>query len=197
MGRVRVREEGLRAGDGGAAATEFYRANRAEMDRGAEVAWPARHRPDELSALQHAMTLRCDDPVSFAAEYQNEPVTETGEAAELDPDAVAARLTRLPRGTVPGWASRVTAFVDVQQDLLYWMAAAWSDDFGGAVIDYGAWPDQAEQYFALRNARPTVREATGVATLDGSLWAALEALGGRLLARDWAVDGGAGRSMAR
>ena len=57
----RLRADGLRAGDDGAAATEFYRKNRAAMDAGAEVAWPARYNPDELSALQHAVNLRLRD----------------------------------------------------------------------------------------------------------------------------------------
>ena len=48
---------------------------RAEMDEGALVAWPQRHNPDELSAIQHAMNLKLDHgEAAFWAEYQNEPL---------------------------------------------------------------------------------------------------------------------------
>ncbi|MDA9859066.1 hypothetical protein N9D23_13175, partial [Rubripirellula sp.] len=53
-----IRAEGLRAGDGGAAGTEFYRQNRRAMDEGADVAWQERFNHDELSAIQHAMNLK-------------------------------------------------------------------------------------------------------------------------------------------
>ena len=56
----RIRDESLRQGNEGREATEFYRQHRAEMDAGAEVAWPERYNQDELSALQHAMNWRFD-----------------------------------------------------------------------------------------------------------------------------------------
>ena len=65
--------ESMRAERDGAAATEFYREHRAEMDEGAEVAWPERFEPGELSGLQNAMNLKLRDEASFWAEYQNEP----------------------------------------------------------------------------------------------------------------------------
>ena len=71
-----IRAEGLRAGDGGAAGTEFYRENRAAMDEGADVAWAERFNHDELSAIQHAMNLKLQDEAAFFAEYQNEPLPE-------------------------------------------------------------------------------------------------------------------------
>ncbi len=44
-----IRAEGMRGGDGGEAATEFYRQNQAAMDEGAIVAWQERFNYDELS----------------------------------------------------------------------------------------------------------------------------------------------------
>jgi hypothetical protein len=49
---ARIRADGLRAGDAGRAATEFYGSPPAEMDAGARVAWAERHNDDELSAIQ-------------------------------------------------------------------------------------------------------------------------------------------------
>jgi len=39
---------------------------------------------------------------------------------------------------VPLAATRVTAFIDVHDKLLYWCVCAWEEDFTGYVIDYGA-----------------------------------------------------------
>ena len=47
-------------------------------------------------------------------------------------------------------------FIDVQGTLLFYVVAAWEDDFTGYVIDYGAYPDQRRPYFTLRDARPTL-----------------------------------------
>ena len=58
------------------------------MDGGAEVAWPERHNPDELSAVQHAMNLKLQDEVAFWAEYQNEPLPEE----KADEDLLTADL---------------------------------------------------------------------------------------------------------
>ena len=188
---AQIRADSLRAGNGGREATEFYRANRAEMDRGAAPAWPQRHHPDEASAVQHAMNLRIDDPRAFAAEYQNEPLPEVEEdRGQLVADQVAARINRHARGLAPAGAARLTTMIDVQQDLLYWCVCGWHDDFTGSVVDYGAWPEQGRAYFTLREARPTISAATGIASLEGSLFAALTKLVDLLLGKAWAVDGG-------
>jgi hypothetical protein len=43
---------------------------------------------------------------------------------------------------VPLGCSRLTMFVDVQGKALFYLVAAWEDDFTGYVIDYGTEPDQ-------------------------------------------------------
>jgi Phage terminase large subunit (GpA) len=187
-----LRADSFRAGRGGADATEFYRQNRAAMDEGAVVAWPERFKPDELSAVQHAMNLRIDDPVAFASEYQNDPLPLEQEApGGLAAAAVCARLSHLPRGTVPGWCTRLVAAVDVQQDLLFWCVAGWADGFSGAVVDYGAYPDQGRPYFTLADARPTLAAATGIGSVEGAVWEGLARLTKRLIERDWPTEGGA------
>jgi len=187
-----LRKGGLRQGDRGAGATEFYRANRAAMDAGAVVAWAERFNADELSAVQNAMNLWIDDPVSFAAEYQNQPLPLVPEEpGELKADDIASRVNQCPRGTVPDGCTRLTAFVDVQADLLYWLVAGWGEDFGGSVVDYSAWPDQRRAYFQLADARPTLAAATGIATLEGSLYEGLTRLCQFLLGRDWPTASGA------
>ena len=152
-----IRAEGLRAGDGGAAGTEFYRQNREAMDAGADVSWKERFNHDELSAIQHAMNLKLQDEAAFFAEYQNEPLPEeTVGADQLTADQVAAKINNLPRRRVPIAGNHLTAFIDVQGKLLFYVVAAWEDDFTGYVVDYGTYPDQQRTYFTLRDARHTL-----------------------------------------
>jgi hypothetical protein len=187
-----LRAEGMRRGDGGEEATEFYRQNQAMMDEGAIIAWPERFNHDELSAIQHAINLKLQDEAAFFAEYQNEPLPEVAASDnELTADAIAARTNRLQRGEVPVGCNYVFMFVDVQANLLFYLVAAWEDDFTGYVIDYGTWPDQKRPWFTMRDARLTLANVSGTGGLEGSIYAGLEALTGRMLQREWKRDDGA------
>ncbi|TWU19863.1 terminase gpA endonuclease subunit [Allorhodopirellula heiligendammensis] len=191
-----IRSEGLRAGDGGAAGTEFYRKNKAAMDEGADVAWKERFNHDELSAIQHAMNLKLQDEAAFFAEYQNEPLpAETVDADQLTAEQVAEKSNGMERCCVPIAANHLTAFIDVQGKLLFYVVAAWDDDFTGYIVDYGSFPDQKRPYFTLRDARHTLAtEGTG---LEGSLYAGMEALTADLLGREWQRDDGAAMKIER
>lgn len=186
-----VRAESFRAGRAGIDATEFYRQHQADMDQGAVVAWPERKKPDELTAVQHAMNLRIDDLVAFAAEYQNEPLPEVETAAnDLTAEEVVKRLSRQARGLVPVEATRLTAFVDVQASVLFWLVAGWAEDFSGWVVDYGAFPKQNRAYWTLSQANPTLASAVKAAGLEGQIYGGLEALAGELLGRAWPRSAG-------
>ena len=169
-----IRAESLRMGHGGREATEFYGENREAMDEGAVVAWPERFNHDELSAIQHAMNLKLQDERAFWAEYQNEPLPEdASEEEDLTADQIAGKINRLARGVVPVGCNHLTMFVDVQQSLLFFVVAAWEDDFTGVVLDYGAWPDQRRAYFTARDAQPTLSHVAKGAGLEGSIYAGL------------------------
>jgi len=187
-----LRADSMRRGNAGEEATEFYGANRDAMDMGAVVAWPERFNHDELSAIQHAMNLRLQDEAAFFAEYQNEPLPEeTADADEMTADQIAAKLNRMKRGEVPVGCNHLTAFIDVQANLLFFGVAAWEDDFTGYVLDYGTFPDQKRPYFTLRDARLTLAGVTGAAGLEGAIYAGLEKLTAQLLGRGWRRDDGA------
>ncbi|MEM9589509.1 MAG: terminase gpA endonuclease subunit, partial [Planctomycetota bacterium] len=193
-----IRAEGLRAGDGGAAGTNYYRDNRDAMDEGAEVAWAERFNHDELSAIQHAMNLKLQDEAAFFAEYQNEPLPEeTVGADQLTADRVAEKTNGMPRLQVPIAANHLTAFIDVQQKLLFYVVAAWEDDFTGYVIDYGTYPDQKRNYFTLRDARLTLASSAEGTGLEGSIYAGLESLTESLLGKEWHRDDGAAMKIDR
>lgn len=186
-----IRAEDLNAGGDGSAATEFYRQHRAAMDEGAEVAWPERHHPNELSAVQHAMNLKLQDEAAFQAEYQNEPIRQKlGELEELTPDQIAAKVGGYERHVVPLKANHLTAFIDVQATMLYYTVCAWADDFTGWVIDYGTWPDQQLHYFTARDARRTLALAFPSMGLEGAIHAGLTALTTEVLGRPYRRDDG-------
>jgi len=195
-----LRADGMRANDQGKAATAFYAKNRAAMDAGAKVAWESRFNPDEHSAIQHVMNLRLERGDSaFFAEYQNDPIPdESGpKAGDLSPDLIAARTNGLQRWAIPTAAHHVTAFIDVQGKALYYTVCAWESDFTGAVVDYGAWPDQRIPYYTLRDLRRTMAQAIPNAGLEGQIMAALKALVGELTARTWQRDDGTKASIDR
>lgn len=184
------RAEGLRRGDGGKEATEFYASHRAAMDAGARAAWEARRNPDELSAVQHAMNLYFQSPATFYAEYQNQPQRVEVEE-KLQPAQVAAKINRLDRRLVPSWCDLLTAYIDVSKKLLWYGVAAWKrDDFAGAVIDYGAFPDQKRSYFTLSDAKRTLARRYPGHEFESTLYAGLDELVGELAGREWPRDGG-------
>lgn len=193
-----LRAEGLRNGDGGKAATEFYGQHCEAMDAGAKVAWPERHNYDELSAIQHAMNLKLQDEAAFFAEYQNEPLPEeTGDDDLLTADEIAAKINNRQRAEIPIACNHLTMFIDVQQKLLFYCVCAWEDDFTGYVVDYGSYPDQKRQYFTLRDARHTLATASPGSGLEGSIYAGLESLTQQYLSREWKRDDGAALKIDR
>jgi len=193
-----VRAESLRQHGDLSEATAFYVAHREEMDEGADVAWAARFNHDEASALQHAMNLRLQDEAAFWAEYQNEPLPENvGDDEQLTVDEIARKLNGHRRGEIPIGCNHLTMFVDVQGKLLFWAVCAWESDFTGYLVDYGAFPDQGRRYFTLRDATPTLLEVKRGAGLEGSIYAGLEALTGKLLAKEWQRDDGAMLKIGR
>jgi len=190
---AQIWREGMAADRGAGEATEFYRLNQAAMDEGADVAWPQRHHPDELSAIQHAMNLKLDrGEAAFWAEYQNEPLPEEEADADLlTAEQIAGKTNGMKAGEIPLAATHVTMFIDVQAKALFWLVAAWESDFTGYVIDYGTEPDQKVQYFTLRDVRRTLAMAAPRAGLEGAIYAGLERLTEAKLGNEWRRDDGA------
>ena len=187
-----IRSEALRTDGNFEEATEFYKAHREEMDEGAEVSWESRYNHDEISALQHAMNLKLQDETAFNAEYQNEPLPEELSTDDLmSVDEIAGKVNGLAHGRVPLACDKLTMFIDVQKALLFYVVAAWSENFTGAVIDYGAWPDQHRRQFSLTDANPTIQTTFPKAGFEGALYAALDALTKDYLGREWEREDGA------
>jgi hypothetical protein len=193
-----LRREGQRNGTGTATADEFYRDNQAAMDVGARVAWPERRNEDELSAIHHAWNLRIDRGESaFMAEYQNQPLADDIAADKLDKRALAMRATTLERGKVPLSHQTLTAFVDVQEKVLFWLVASWNTSFGGHLVAYGTYPDQASTFFEAKHAKRTLALAAKGAGFEAALHAGLEQVTQLLLGRDWMREDGAAMRISQ
>ncbi|HUU94487.1 MAG TPA: terminase gpA endonuclease subunit [Phycisphaerae bacterium] len=193
-----LRSESFRQGHAGEEATAFYAAHREVMDDGAKASWPERFKPSELSAIQHAMNLYIDDPVSFAAEYQNQPLESTGDdLPTLTAAEIAAKVGGVPRGEIPTPAQHITAFIDVHDDVLYWTVAAWSPEFTGWLVDYGTWPEQRFRGVSKRAALHTLGAASPQAGREGAIRTGLDALAGKLLPKDWRRADGASMRIGR
>ena len=187
-----IRAEALRTEGNFQKATEFYLANREAMDAGAEVSWEARFNHDEVSALQHAMNLKFQDEAAFQSEYQNDPLPDdTADDSLLSVDEICAKINGLARRRVPLKCDRLTMFVDVQKVLLFYVVTAWAEDFTGAVIDYGSWPDQHRHEYSLADANPSIQTLFPKAGFEGALYAALSALTDECLGREWEREDGA------
>lgn len=175
----------------GTAATEFYRQNREEMDRGAMVTWEHRKRSDQLSALEHAMVLMFRDKGAFFAEYQNDPLERgQGDIRELTANEICAKANGVARGLVPAGHSLLTSFVDVQGKALFWAVISWKPDFTGHIVDYGAWPDQGMRYFTLSKIKKTIGRAIQKGGFEAKLYAALELLHAELMGREYMREDG-------
>ena len=187
-----IRAEALRTEGNFQKATEFYLANREAMDAGAEVSWEARFNHDEVSALQHAMNLKFQDEAAFQSEYQNDPLPDdTADDSLLSVDGICAKINGLARRRVPLKCDRLTMFIDVQKALLFYVVIAWAEDFTGAVIDYGSWPDQHRHEYSLADANPSIQTLFPKAGFEGALYAALSALTDECLGREWEREDGA------
>jgi hypothetical protein len=215
----RLRNDSLRTDGDGREATEFYRQHQATcgraldtpggcehcaravecMDAGAVASWPARHGATEISAVQYAMNLRLANERAFFAEYQNAPLPMegAGDPDALKPEQIRAKINGIQRGLVPVGCNHLTAFIDVQAKLLFWLVAAWEDDFTGYIIDYGSYPEQHRPYFTAKDAKRTLAMLAKGTGLEGSIYAGLEKLTEELLGREWRRDDGAAMRIGR
>jgi hypothetical protein len=137
----------------------FYVANRKKLEEGAKVYWDERVLPGRVSALQSAMDEYFSDPRSFMAEKQNSPEAQvSGDLAKLVPMLLTKRISQTKRGVVPADCTTITSHIDVQGKLLYWMVVAWTEKFGGCILDYGTTPRQSRRHFSLSQVKSGMME---------------------------------------
>lgn len=138
-------------------ASEYYLKHQRQMDAGFVLAWPDRFNGAEryegnreYSGIQHAMNKRFESPSTFPAEFQNRPKDLNKVEIAITPEILAERTNKIPRLIVPSYATRLVSMIDVQNEHFCYMTLACSDDFTGAIIDYGTFPDVGMPYFQRR-----------------------------------------------
>ena len=148
-----IRVQAMQTGGDEAEATEFYRKHRKKMDAGAIVAWPENFSPDEISGVEHAMRLFFSRGDTFWQEYQSEAKEEAtlmNGAVYVPAKEIERRgLGGHERGLVPENCTHVTASIDVQDHILWWLVTAYEPDFTSYVVDYGSYPDQRMKNFTM------------------------------------------------
>lgn len=116
---------------------DFYIENQKDMDAGSEVYWSERKLPEDASALQHAMNLWFDDPTTFLAEFQNEPIENTGGAPyRLDEMDVMNSTNGRKRLDVPKDAQLIVSMTDINYSGLNTVVVAATNDAVWSIIDY-------------------------------------------------------------
>ena len=128
-------------------AFRFYRDNRIEIERGAEVSNHASYNDDlhadgeqlELSAIQAYYNRVADvGKKAVATEIDNDPPEEAGpQSMGLTAEVVASRISGLSRRQIPANAEYLTAGIDIGKYNCHWTVCAWWRGAGGVVVDYG------------------------------------------------------------
>ncbi len=174
-------------------ATAFWKKHQKKLELGARIGWAHRKEPHEVSAIQHAVNLRQDNPDSFDAEYMNSPQSRRDETSGLKlptSDDIVLQVSGYERTIVPESCQFLTCGIDVQQEILFWVVSAVDEDFSGWVVDYGSWPEQPLQHFGLSDVQHTIQKKTGVMQVGAAIRAAVMALTTELSQRRFErVDG--------
>ncbi|MGN6543771.1 MAG: terminase gpA endonuclease subunit [Aureliella sp.] len=152
-------------------ATEYYAANQDEMDQGHKVTWDdVPLEPGEISAIQHALNIFIIEGEDvFDAECQNNP-SRNDVAGYLQLNAsVKERKNGLSKDRVP-LLSQVCVFgIDVHDEILYWSRGCAMQDFSGAVVSYGTFPEQPTSYFSHSKVKKKLIDLYPEGTVDQAI----------------------------
>ena len=193
-----ISTEEKRTGGDGSKANAFVLDHFDQLHAGAVVAWEQRKGQRAVSALQYAYELRFRDEATFFAEYQNTPLTGVSELPfDLNADEIAARINGNGREQVPAECDKITAQIDVQKNVLFYVVTAWTLGGRGHVISYGTWPDQKRLRFTKGDLTRKLAEVTNASTLAEAVYTGLERLTEQLLRRAWNRDDGVTLSIDR
>lgn len=175
-------------------ATALYRSRREEADRGHKVTWEHcyKEKHGELSAIQHAyniLILQGDEV--FDTECQQRVHLESGATEQLTAADVSTKLSGWKKSVVPTNTRKLTAFVDVQHESLWYAIGAFCDGFLGCVIEYGAWPDQGTTDVSRNNLRKTISQKyKTIKSNEARIRAALSDLAQHVLGRQFLNEDG-------
>lgn len=171
---------------------QFVIDNFEVMHEGSSLFWMDNFdRRSEVSALHKAMIERAKDLDSFNAELQLSP-TEAGgsekQLYELDASEIAQRVTPAKRGKLPDGVDVLTAFIDIQQDCLFWMVNGFNLAGRAYQIDRGTFPDQGTNYFTKGTLTRTFEDELGPMPIGDQITAGLEVIVDAILGNEFHGD---------
>lgn len=190
-----ILDDNLRAED---EANALYLANRERADAGCVVAWRSCYDEEkEHSAIQHAYNFLIDDGEEvFASECQQDPLDRTADLSTFDFADVISRSVNIERRVIPANATKLTSFIDISEDALWWVVCAWSPGFTGHIVDYGVWPDNGP-YTTLASLKTTIRDQMPGAGLEAGWRNALHNLTLDILGKEYHSEAGNAYRVAR
>ena len=172
-------------------ATAFYKKNRKAMDAGCDVTWEHCYSSGEISAIQHAYNLLIDlGEEAFNCECQNSPPVAEHDFNAPSPLIIIQKQHGLAPNIPPSQTEHVVAYIDQQDNLLYWLVAAYSHGLTGYVLNYGSWPDQQKSYYTLASAKRTLSWKYPGLCDEAKLHAGFTDLVGRLFKRTFVTPRG-------
>lgn len=140
-------------------SNEMYLKERDIADEGAEVSWDYAFTENEVSAIQHGMHRYLSSPAAFAAEYQNDPMSENeNDTIRLDSRVIARRFSDYDKEVVPDFAQFNVMAIDISEKVLWWGIDAFDNDMTSSTISYGTFPDQGRRYFTLDTVQMSMQE---------------------------------------
>ena len=176
-------------GEGLEVADRFYKQNRKDMDEGAIVPWADNYdKTIEFGALHKAMKIWANSELTFYSEYQNDPPIANSGTMLTDAATIRKRINGMPRGVLPSETEKLTGFIDVHDDVLYWCVAAWADDFTGWIVDYGTFPEQNRAFFSKSDKSLSTMKSYFKGRKDARVRQGLEYLAGELTQRVWSFE---------
>lgn len=148
---IELRKQSLRLHKDIRLATEFYKLNMDEMNHEFVVAWPDRYNKEtELSAQQHAMEKRIRNPVTFCYEFQQNAAAAEADAAitMISAEQLTQKTLNIPRLVCPIDTQYTATFIDVQNEINFFLTLTSNPDLTGIIADFGTWPEVHSHYFS-------------------------------------------------
>jgi hypothetical protein len=188
-----IREACLRKDEDLQPAHRFYKKNMKAMKDGATIVWKDGYDPDRfVDPLEQAMDWFFRDRQGFWSELMNNPAGFEPEGRpKLDRDTVAVRCHHLKAEAAPLESEFVTAFIDVQQQCLFYEVRAHAMDSTSWILQYGTWPGQPRAYYTLSDIKMTLETMyPKMPNLQTRLIAAVKDLAKLLFEKEWKREDG-------
>ena len=153
-------------------ALEYYQQHLDEMNAGESVTWKHAYSrvPEEceISTIQAAINFIQDfGRAAFDSECQNQALAAGEQNGLLTAKELAAKQHPYGELVIPPWCDLLTAYVDVQKDVLFFKIWGFQKDgFTGGNLKFGTFPKQKDRYFTKKTLKVTLADVYETTTLE-------------------------------